>query len=161
HIRSGSIDVLLKQPEEPLKQRIHNLLSSARLPQRLAGLEILTILYDKQQYPDFVKAQATQYKNRALSKNESVFIDKLQDRTSEYSFENGFGIIDYDNLSPLFNPEQKFERKTGISFLKKKNSFLFKSFMDTGKIVSQLNRLISLFEKHKDYEYRARGYQDE
>lgn len=160
-IRSGSIDAMLKQPENILKMRVTNLLNASRLPQRLAGLELLSILHEQKQFPGFVKEQTDRYRERTLSKNEAVLIDKLEDRNNELSFANGFGIIDYENLTPLFGPEKKFERPGGLSVLRKKDNFLFKNLIDRDNIVVQLNKLIALFCENKDFEYRIRGYRDE
>ncbi len=88
-------------------------------------------------------------------------MDKLEDRNNELSFANGFGIIDYENLTPLFGPEKKFERPGGLSLLRKKDNFLFKNLIDRDNIVVQLNKLIALFSENKDFEYRIRGYRDE
>ena len=72
----------------------------------MAALEILTILQEEERLTDYVTEQVGAYKGRKLTKNEQVLMDKLAynpDETGEqrYDLSNGFGVIDFDRLTPL------------------------------------------------------------
>ncbi|WP_298473434.1 DUF4132 domain-containing protein [uncultured Maribacter sp.] len=161
-LRKNTIQLLLKQPEDQLKTSTKNLITSSKIDQRLAALEILSVLDEEEKYPVFVDQQVAIYKERkSLNKNEEVFILKFsKEETSEYNFANGFGVIDYTNLSPLIVPKAKFQQKKSLlSFTKPKSSFKLKGLVDEKKTVTAINKLIQIFEENRNYEYQYEGYQ--
>lgn len=161
-LRKHTIQLLLKQPEQALKTTTTNLVVSNKVEQRLAGLEILSVLDEEKAHPEFVLEQITSYQERkSFNKNEEVFLAKFsKEETSEYTFANGFGVIDYGNLSPLIEPRIKFDVKIGLlSFAKSKSSFRLKGLVDEKKTVTEINKLIALFEENRNYEYQYEGYQ--
>ncbi|WP_417444099.1 DUF5724 domain-containing protein [Joostella sp.] len=166
-LRTSLIQLLIELPVDRLKGSTTNLVTSKSVEQRLAGLEILTLLHDDNRQPDFIEQQVDIYRKRPkITKNEQVYLDKLSNNTEEYNFSNGFGAVDYDNLSPLYHPQSRFERKN--SFLDKlgistsqSSSFIFKDFIDVKKIVTTVNRLIDIVHKNRNFEYQVAGYQGE
>ena len=107
------------------------------------------------------------YKERTkFSKNEQVFLEKFVEGNKTYSFENGFEIINYEELRPILVPIEQFKSSTKKSLkskiLKKlkgkptnklPDNFLFPEFYDVKKITKKVNELIEIFEKNKDFEY--------
>ncbi|GAA4231541.1 hypothetical protein GCM10022291_04250 [Postechiella marina] len=163
YLREASIQLLIKQPETIVKKRTNNLIVSKKIDQRLAGLEVLTILDEKQLYTNYVTEQVASYNERtSLNKNEQIFLDKFSNTTNALSFTNGFGAIDYNNLSPLIKLKTKFPEKKNIlnSLLGKKDRIISR-FIDEDKTVKSINKLILLFENNKDFEYQHEGYQGE
>ena len=165
NLRKACIQILAEQPEAVVKQSTTQLVQSKKIDQRLAGLELLTILNEKPAYTAFVESHISEYTARPnLHKNEEVFLDKMA-KTSDsntFSFANGFGAIDYDNLSPLVIPQKRFEQKTGIiSGLLGKKERLITRFIDEEKTVKQTNELINLLNEYKDYEYQVESYKGE
>lgn len=177
-MRKVSIELLLKQRDEVLKASLQRLIASAHIDQRLAALEILTLLYEKAAWHKFVTAVAEQYKTRKLNKNEQVFLDKLSPETvaPKYGFLNGFGAIDYSNVTEFRIPEERLPRKeekkkgliektsSAISKLFNKTSgetasLISSELIDIEKTTKATNELIALFDQHKDYEYQYEGYQ--
>ncbi|GAA4115644.1 DUF4132 domain-containing protein [Aquimarina addita] len=163
-LRKYTIELLVQQPEEKVKTSTVNLIVSKKVEQRLAGLEILTVLEDEQRYPEFVTEQIHQYQQRkSFTKNEEVLLAKFSKQNqSEFSFANGFGVIDYDKLSALIEPKSRFEEKKSVlSFLKTAPGFRLKGLVDEAKTVKEINKLIDLMHTHRDYEYQYEGYQGE
>ncbi len=161
-LRKHTIQLLVKQPEEKLKASTLNLVASNKVEQRLAGLEILTVLDGENKYPEFVATQVEAYQQRkSLGKNESVFLAKFSKApTSDYTFSNGFGVIDYSKITPLITPQAKFKEKKGLlGFMKPESKFRIKGIVDEKKTVTEINKLIALFEENRNYEYRYEGYQ--
>lgn len=161
-LRKHTIELIIKQPESTLKSTTKNLVGSKKLEQRLAGLEILTVLDEAQKYPEFVTAQVSNYQERQnLNKNEEVFLAKFsKQQTSEYTFANGFGVIDYAKMTPLITPKNKFENKKGVfDFIKSKTNFRLKGIVDEKKMGTEINKLMALYEEHRNYEYQYEGYQ--
>ena len=165
--RKESVALLVKQPESVLKDSTSRLIVSKSADQRLAALEILTVLQEEQRLTDYVTEQVEAYRERKLTKNEQVLMDKLaynSDETGEvrYDLSNGFGVIDFDRLTPfvlpqpLFDKERK-EKKGGL--FKKKSDFLFDKIIRVEKVREALNDLLVIWRKHKDYEYQYEGYQ--
>ena len=165
--RKESVALLVKQPESVLKDSTSRLIVSKSADQRLAALEILTVLQEEQRLTDYVTEQVEAYRERKLTKNEQVLMDKLaynSDETGEvrYDLSNGFGVIDFDRLTPfvlpqpLFDKERK-EKKGGL--FKKKSDFLFDKIIRVEKVREALNELLVIWRKHKDYEYQYEGYQ--
>ncbi|MEW4924644.1 DUF4132 domain-containing protein [Algibacter sp. 2305UL17-15] len=161
-LRENIIKLILKQTENRVEAITSNLIASPKIDQRLAALEIMTVLHENERMVPFVDAQINSYSERPkLSKNEQVYIDKFSKTTQTYSFENGFGAIDYNNLEPLITPklifgdDNKSLLSSIISKLTPKTSFLFSHLIDNEKTVNAINALIRLFEKHQNHEYEA------
>ncbi|RPD96701.1 DUF4132 domain-containing protein [Aureibaculum marinum] len=164
-LRKFVIDIILKQEDKKTQQITSNLVSSNKIEQRLAGLEILTILHDREQLSTFVEEQVASYKQRPkLSKNESVFLNKFSRNAQEFTFANGFNIVNYNNLRPLLKPQLKFKNKK-TNFLSKlikpnTSTFLFNDIINEKKTINAINNLIALFIKNKNYEYQIRRADD-
>jgi len=165
--RKESVALLVKQPESVLKDSTSRLIVSKSADQRLAALEILSVLQEEQRLTDYVTEQVEAYRGRKLTKNEQVLMDKLaynSDETGEvrYDLSNGFGVIDFDRLTPFVLPQPQFdkerkEKKGGL--FKKKSDFLFDKIVRVEKVREALNDLLVIWRKHKDYEYQYEGYQ--
>ena len=157
--RKESVALLIKQPEAVLKDSTSRLIVSKSADQRLAALEILTVLQEKERLTDYVTEQVEAYKGRKLTKNEQVLMDKLAynpDETGEqrYDLSNGFGVIDFNRLTPFVLPQPQFDKER-----KEKKDFLFDKIVQVEKVREALNDLLVLWRKHKDYEYQYEGYQ--
>ena len=159
--RKESVALLIKQPESVLKDSTSRLIVSKSADQRLAALEILTVLQEEERLTDYVTEQVEAYKGRKLTKNEQVLMDKLAynpDETGEqrYDLSNGFGVIDFDRLTPFALPQPQFDKER-----KEKKGFLFDKIIRVEKVREALNDLLALWRKHKDYEYASEWYQGE
>ena len=157
--RKESVALLIKQPESVLKDSTSRLIVSKSADQRLAALEILSVLQEEQRLTDYVTEQVEAYRGRKLTKNEQVLMDKLaynSDETGEvrYDLSNGFGVIDFDRLTPFVLPQPQFEKER-----KEKKDFLFDKIIRVEKVREALNDLLVIWRKHKDYEYQYEGYQ--
>ena len=163
-LRSGLMKLIIKQPETTFKTSTQNLITAKNVDQRLAALEILTLVQDAEQYPEFIEEQITLYKERPkFTKNESVFLEKFSKTKIGYSYSNGFGEVDYSNLSPIYTPQVRFNdnkgffNKLGITT----GSFKFRDFVDERKIVTAINNLIALVHEHRNHEYQFEAYDGE
>ncbi|MFB9053857.1 DUF5724 domain-containing protein [Formosa undariae] len=163
-LRTSLIQLLVELPLDRLRTRTTNLVTAKNIDQRLAGLEVLTLLHDANRQPDFIEAHIRDYNKRPkITKNEQVYLDKFSDSAEEFNFSNGFGAIDYENLTPLYIPKTRFETKTnffdklGIS-MSESSKFKFKDFIDAKKIITQVNQLIALVAENKHYEYQSEVY---
>ena len=159
--RKESVALLIKQPEAVLKDSTSRLIVSKSADQRLAALEILTVLQEEERLTDYVAEQVEAYKGRKLTKNEQVLMDKLAynpDETGEqrYDLSNGFGVIDFDRLTPFVLPQPQFDKER-----KEKKGFLFDKIIRVEKVREALNDLLALWRKNKDYEYACEWYQGE
>ena len=157
--RKESVALLIKQPEAVLKDSTSRLIVSKSADQRLAALEILSVLQEEQRLTDYVTEQVEAYKVRKLTKNEQVLMDKLAynpDETGEqrYDLSNGFGVIDFDRLTPFVLPQPQFDKER-----KEKKGFLFDKIIRVESVREALNDLLVIWRKHKDYEYQYEGYQ--
>ena len=157
--RKESVALLIKQPESVLKDSTSRLIVSKSADQRLAALEILSVLQEEQRLTDYVTEQVEAYRGRKLTKNEQVLMDKLaynSDETGEvrYDLSNGFGVIDFDRLTPFVLPQPQFDKER-----KEKKGFLFDKIIRVEKVREALNELLVIWRKHKDYEYQYEGYQ--
>jgi len=159
--RKESVALLIKQPEAVLKDSTSRLIVSKSADQRLAALEILTVLQEEERLTDYVTEQVEAYKGRKLTKNEQVLMDKLAynpDETGEqrYDLSNGFGVIDFNRLTPFVLPQPQFDKER-----KEKKGFLFDKIIRVEKVREALNDLLALWRKNKDYEYASEWYQGE
>ncbi|AUC23534.1 hypothetical protein BTO15_16140 [Polaribacter sejongensis] len=166
-LRTSLIQLLIKLPADRLRNSATNLVTAKSIDQRLGGLEMLTLLHDENRQSNFVEDQIRMYNERPkITKNEQVYLDKFSDNAEEFNYSNGFGAIDYDNLTPLYIPQSRFEKKT--SFFDKLGittsesaGFKFKEFIDANKIIKEVNKLIAIVTKNKHFEYQAELYRGE
>lgn len=167
NLRTSLIQIILSLNSVDLRQSTTNLVGSKSIDQRLAGLELLTLLHDNNRHADLVETQIKIYNERPkITKNEQVYLDKFSDNSEELNYSNGFGAIDYDNLTPLYIPKTRFEKKT--SFFDKlgittseASGFKFKDFIDANKIIKEVNRLIDLVTQNRNHEYQTEVYKGE
>lgn len=166
-LRTALIQLVVNLPADRLRNSTTNLIQAKNIDQRMAGLEILTLLHDNKRQSNFIEAQIERYNQRPkISKNEQVYLDKFSKNSEEYNFSNGFGAINYDNLSPLYSPQSHFKTKTnffdklGIS-TSDSSAFKFKDFIDVNKIVTQVNQLIALVTENRNHEYQMLAYDGE
>ena len=158
--RKESVALLVKQPEAVLKDSTSRMIVSKNADQRLAALEILTVLQEEERLADYVTEQVEAYKGRKLSKNEQVLMDKLTynpETATElrYDLTNGFGVLNLDNLTPFDLPKPLFDKERK----EKKGGFLFDKLVNVEKIGEGLSELLALWRANKDYEYQYEGYQ--
>ena len=158
--RKESVALLVKQPEAVLKDSTSRMIVSKNADQRLAALEILTVLQEEQRLTDYVTEQVEAYKGRKLSKNEQVLMDKLTynpETATElrYDLTNGFGVLNLDNLTSFDLPKPIFDKERK----EKKGGFLFDKLVNVEKVGEAISDLLSLWRANKDYEYQYEGYQ--
>ena len=158
--RKESVALLVKQPEAVLKDSTSRMIVSKNADQRLAALEILTVLQEEERLADYVTEQVEAYKGRKLSKNEQVLMDKLTynpETATElrYDLTNGFGVLNLDNLTSFDLPKPLFDKQRK----EKKGGFLFDKLVNVEKIGEGLSELLALWRANKDYEYQYEGYQ--
>ena len=156
-VRKFLIEFVLKQKEDFIEQNIETLLGSKDISQRLGGLEMLTLLHDKNRLSSFVSLQVKSYEKRVkFSKNEEMFLGKFTDKKDEVSFThiNGYAVVDYDQLQEIYQVEDKF-----LDVPKDKN--IFDAFIDKSKVVKAINDLVSLFKANEGYEYSYEGWNGE
>ncbi|SEQ31511.1 DUF4132 domain-containing protein [Neolewinella agarilytica] len=170
-LRAELIKVILGQDEQTLKAMVSELIAARSVDQRLAALEIMTVLYEKDQLTTFVLAQHGLYRERGkFNKNEEVLLAKFDaPLEGEISYNNGFGIIDFDNLTPLIEPKIQFTEKNASGLAGRLKSaaanivnrmtagggFLFPELVDKKKMLAALNDLLSLLQKHGKHEYEC------
>ena len=158
--RKESVALLVKQPEAVLKDSTSRMIVSKNADQRLAALEILSVLQEEKRLADYVTEQVEAYKGRKLSKNEQVLMDKLTynpETATElrYDLTNGFGVLNLDNLTFFDLPKPLFDKQRK----EKKGGFLFDKLVNVEKIGEGLSELLALWRANKDYEYQYEGYQ--
>ena len=158
--RKESLALLVKQPEVVLKDSTSRMIVSKNADQRLAALEILTVLQEEQRLTDYVTEQVEAYKGRKLSKNEQVLMDKLTynpETATElrYDLTNGFGVLNLDNLTSFDLPKPQFDKERK----EKKVGFLFDKLVNIQKVGEGVSELLALWRANKDYEYQYEGYQ--
>lgn len=166
-LRTNLITLIISLKTFRMRTCVTHLISAKNINQRLAGLEILTLLHDKNKETLFIEDQINLYNQRPkITKNEQVYLDKFSDTNKEFNFSNGFGVIDFSNLTALYQPKSCFEKKTsffdklGIS-TSQTSGFKFSEFIDTNKIIIQVNLLINIVNNHKNHEYQHEAYQGE
>ena len=158
--RKESVALLVKQPEAVLKDSTSRMIVSKNADQRLAALEILTVLQEEGRLTDYVTEQVEAYKGRKFSKNEQVLMDKLtyNPKTAtelRYDLTNGFGVLNLDNLTSFDLPKPIFDKERK----EKKGGFLFDKLVNVEKVGEAISDLLSLWRANKDYEYQYEGYQ--
>lgn len=160
-LRKASIQLLLQQPMQLLKEVLSRLLGSSHADQRLGGLEMLTMLQGESDWSEYINEQKEKYAARKLSKNESIFLAKLQNESvaGDFTLENGFGAIDYKELTGFREPEIQFAHLKKETVSDSNSDFLFPDLIDVKKTVKEVNKLYALFDENRKTEYSYDGYQ--
>lgn len=162
-LREDLIQLILKQEDQNISSIVSSLLASSKVDQRLAGLEILTILNQEKRLSTFVEKEVSTYQERnKFTKNENVFLEKFTENSSRFSIKNGFGIINYNDLTPFITPVEKFKPKKAKSSKEKSSNklpdnFLFPQFFNLKKMATAINQLVEIIEKNKHFEYEIIG----
>lgn len=170
-IRGALIRIILAQDERTLKAMVSELITAKSVDQRLAALEIMTVLYEKDQLTTFVLAQHGLYRERGkFNKNEEVLLAKFDaPLEGEISFDNGFGVIDFDKLTALPEPNIQFTEQNASGLAGRLKSaafsivnrttaggaFLFPELVDKKKMLAALNDLLGLLRQHGKHEYEC------
>lgn len=162
NLRKWLIQILLKQDKTILQKTITNLLIAKNAEQRLGGLELLSLLQEQNTSNNFINSQIELFKQKGKrTKNEEVYLQKFSGIKSEYSFENGFGIIDYNSLASIYKPTSKIQQKSGIInklYTTINQSKWYNDFANTQKITKAVNELIHIYNKNIHYEYTYEYY---
>lgn len=179
-LRAELIRVILGQEEGTLKVLVNELLLAKSVDQRLAGLEIMTILYEQNRLTTYVLAQHRLYREREkFSKNEEVLLAKFDaPPEEEISFVNGFRTINYAKLTPLMEPQPRFDgtEKEGLTARMKsaalsivqgttgtRTKFRLPGLVNGKKLRAAVTDLIRLTREHGKMEYECwynKGYAD-
>ncbi|MGB1284245.1 MAG: DUF5724 domain-containing protein [Polaribacter sp.] len=155
-LRKELISTLLVQKPTQIQTTVSSLLDAKKIDQRLAGLEILSILFEKKEGLDFIENKISTYKTRAkFTKNEEVFLDKFQKNKAGFGFENGFGVIDYSTLCPVEPLEEKivFKKRSILNKLTNKKQAHFSHLIDENKIENANQQLQILLKEKANEEY--------
>jgi hypothetical protein len=169
-LRGELIKVIISQDATTLKEMVAELLTAKSVDQRLAGLEIMTVLYDEDKLTTFVLAQRGLYAQRKkFNKNEEVLLARFDaPLENEISFANGFNVIDFTKLTPLVEPKVQFNKEAGGGLVSKVKSaaqsivnrttggaspFLFPGLVDKKKMFAAFNDLLKLLRKYGKTEY--------
>ncbi|MEO0731440.1 MAG: DUF5724 domain-containing protein [Bacteroidota bacterium] len=159
--RAALLKIVLAQPTKVLLQLTDDLLAASNVDQRLAGLEILTVLHEKKQQGAYVEQQVTAYRARPqLNKNEEVLLAKFASSEPEFRLDNGFGAIDFSDLTPMLEPQRQFTEYQSLlgKMLPADGGFLFGKFVDAEKITRAINDLLARLRASLEYEYTGYGY---
>ena len=159
-LRGALIKLIVSQPDPTVTDFTGPLLGAGSVDQRLAGLEVLSLLKDADRLPEYVGDQVTTYRARAkFSKNETVLLERFAPvaERNGLSVENGFGAVDYTNTRSLPTPRLKFTapKKTGLldRLTGATHNFFFAKFVDGDKIKRALDRLAKIIHGNGSFEY--------
>ncbi|OAV43542.1 DUF4132 domain-containing protein [Lewinella sp. 4G2] len=161
-LRGSLIQLILAQQEPKIKEFESRLLQAKTVDQRLAGLEVLSVLNERGAMPEYVATSVATYLERGtFSKNESVLLERFNppEERDTFSIANGFGVVDYDNVRPLITPQLKFKAPSSGGLLSKvfgtRQVFLFAKFVDAAKIRSAIEGLAAVVRENATYEYTS------
>ncbi len=150
--RQYVLELIQKRPTDEMFASAERLTQAGNVEQRLAGLGLLNHLYLSEEHGNRIKGMAQAYAERKkIGRKEQILLDNLlQEKAIEYNTENGYGLYDVNNNTPVITPKTP----TSGEFVKKqKGKHPFGLSMPLKKIEEQLNKLQSIYLDNKDYEY--------
>ncbi len=150
--RKFVLKMILDRPTNEIFESAERLIVAKNVEQRLAGLDLLTILNKDEENENRVKTLANSYAERLrIGKKEQILLDVLlAEKTVEYNEENGFGLYDPNRITPL-KPLEKPKSGEYFEKIKGKHPFGFsKSISEIGKDIQDLTNLI---KANENYEY--------
>lgn len=171
--------LFLNQKEALIKSFIEKLLQAKSVEERTGGLDLLGALHQDKKLSDFVQKKASEYSERKLSKAEETLLSRIaptQGSVSEVlSPENGYGVFNPQNVIawelPKVDENGFYTQRTGYGTKKGLLSSVKESILggdNEGRnygfsknwslIKKDLDNLVALFKKHKDYEYQVERY---
>lgn len=155
-IRSKVIALLLKQSEAFLNDILPDLLQGDG-EQRLAGLDIaLQLQQQKRQLPALPGLLDVFRTRKSISQKEEILLSQLSDDndTSSFTAENGYGLFDPQQLSPIVAPVVDVNDLYGKYLAEGEYGFS----VPKKAIKAAMQQLYDLLKEHKDYEYEITHY---
>jgi len=156
-LRSGLLKLVLKQENEIIKDAIDLLIEAKNLEQRLAALELISEVDEKDEWQDDCSKWVTSYSARTrINKREQEYLDKIAAAKSNEALspENGYGIYTPKQRKtyplPKRNMQSTYEKRI------KKNQYGFSC--SHSHLKEEINKLNKLFEENKEYEYEVCYY---
>lgn len=158
NLRKSLLELLIKLPDESLLPTVERLATSKLKEQRLAGLDLLKQLKDKNRQVNWVRKIAETYQAaNKISEKESLLLDNILSQNILFTKENGWGLYDVNALTPARLPERDA------------NNPFYQRFRDAEKpyhwfsqpieaIKKHLQDLDALISANKDYEYETETY---
>ncbi len=153
-LRKSVIQIFLKLSPEILQESTENVLKG-NAEQRLAGIDLLTQIKKTKVLPkDWIEKAATKFsENPKITAQEKIMVDNLLsgDATLDYSAENGYGLYDAQDKTPIVVPVVN-KKETGDYFVKTaKNPFGLSQTPEN--IEKAFKDLEKIYNKHKNFEY--------
>ncbi|MBN1318590.1 MAG: DUF4132 domain-containing protein [Anaerolineales bacterium] len=102
-LRRGVLSILLNQKDEAVLDSVERLLAGSRVEQRLAGLELLRLMIDKDRQLGHCRTRAVKVKTQAsaLTKAEMNMLDViLKKETKALSLEDALGLMNPAERTP-------------------------------------------------------------
>lgn len=154
--RGKVIAILLKQSDELLSDTLQELLQGDA-EQRLAGLDIALQLQQQQKQLAVLPALLETFRSRkSISQKEEILLSQLSgsDETTSCTAENGYGLFDPKQLSPVITPVVDAADLYGKCL--KDGEYGFSVPLEAIKDAFQ--QLFRLLQQHKAYEYEVVNY---
>lgn len=176
-LRKSILSILQKQKSESLFPLLHEMLSSKEEYSIQGAIELL--LYLKENNSELQSEMDTELaalRERKLSTQTTILLEQLigggQQEAQNYSLENGFGVYDpqvveeyVKNLQQQKAAAEKKEKKGlfGLFAAKEENGLftekdLKKKIPDGQIVMTVLERMNRVFERHADYEYETQNW---
>ncbi|MCF6405265.1 DUF4132 domain-containing protein [Chitinophaga filiformis] len=154
--RSKVIAILLKQSDALLTDMVKDLLQGDA-EQRLAGLDIALQLQQQQRKLAILQELVAAFRSRkSISQKEEILLSQLSDsdETTSFTVENGYGLFDPKQLSPVVAPVVDANDVYGKYLTE--GAYGFSLPPETMKAAFQ--QLLVLLQQYKDYEYEVVNY---
>jgi hypothetical protein len=156
-LRQFLIWFILQQSEALIQLFVTQLIEAKDAAQRLGALEMLTLLYAKNQMETFVNEEVEKFQQRSrISKNEEAFLSKfaVKEEENTLTHANGYGIVDYTQLQKRYEPTDKFANIDAS-----KN--IFDEYVDYDKIAEAVDDLAAIFKANENHEFQYEGWSGE
>lgn len=154
--RSKVIAILLKQSDTLLDDMVRELLQGDG-EQRLAGLDIALQLQQQQRKLATLPELLETFRSRKnISQKEEILLSQLSgsDEATNFTAENGYGLFDPKQLSPVVAPVVDANDFYGKSLAEGKYGFS----LPPEAIKAAFLQLFNLLQQYKDYEYEVVNY---
>ncbi len=155
-IRSKVIALLLKQSDALLNDVARDLLQGDA-EQRLAGLDIALQLQQQKRQLAALPGLLDAFRTRKnISQKEEILLSQLSDdnETTNFTVENGYGLYDPKQLSPIVTPVVDVNDVYGKYLAEGEHGFS----VSKKAVRTALQELYELLKEHKEYEYEVMGY---
>lgn len=156
-LKKNLVAIILKQEEQSIITFVDKALEKGDVEQRMSALDLMLQLQTTNRLTEKVNDWVKDYTIRPkITSKEITFLEQLQPKKKQdiLSLENGYGFYNPEEVSPYVLPVPEQDSLYAKAVETQPNGFS----KPLSHIKTEINKLYTLFEDNKNFEYQTESY---